>query len=98
MGEGGQSDSAFRRILHSSSLTIGRARPQVFLCGDDAGARTTIGGLVNDIGCEPIDAGPLELARYTEPACMLLVQLAYMRGFGARIGLTLARDAAEKEA
>ncbi|MBV9610838.1 MAG: NAD(P)-binding domain-containing protein [Acidobacteriaceae bacterium] len=84
----------FAEVLHSSSMIIAGARPQVFVCGDDTEDRTVIGGLVNDIGCESIDAGPLQLARYTEPACMLLVQLAYARGFGARIGLTLARDAA----
>ena len=40
----------------------------------------------------PPDAGPLMLARYTEPLGMLLVQLAYVGGMGARIGATLLRD------
>jgi hypothetical protein len=64
-----------------------------FVCGDDAESRSKVARLVEDIGAEPCDAGPLSLARYTEPAGMLLVQLAYMRGFGARIGMTLAHDA-----
>ena len=40
---------------------------------------------------------PLNLARYTEPACMLLVQLAYARAFGARIGLALVRETAASQ-
>jgi predicted dinucleotide-binding enzyme len=50
---------------------------------------------VEDIGGAPVDAGPLNLARYAEPAAMLLVQLAYAQGFGRRIGLALARDASQ---
>jgi predicted dinucleotide-binding enzyme len=45
---------------------------------------------VGVIGAAPIDAGRLMHARYTEPACMLLVQLAYTQSFGTQIGLTLA--------
>ncbi|HLH18350.1 MAG TPA: NAD(P)-binding domain-containing protein [Bryobacteraceae bacterium] len=84
----------FAEVLHSSSTLIGGRRPGVFVCGDDAEARAAVSRLVSEIGGEPVDAGPLQLARYTEPAAMLLVQLAYMRGFGARIGLTLAYDTA----
>lgn len=83
----------FAEVLHSPAALIGGARPGVFICGDDPAARKIVANLVEDIGGAPVDAGPLILARYTEPAGMLLVQLAYMQGFGARIGLTLARDA-----
>ena len=57
-------------------------------------AREVVAGLVEDIGGTAVDVGPLSLARYTEPACMLLVSLAYVQGFGARIGLALLRDSA----
>jgi predicted dinucleotide-binding enzyme len=82
----------FAELLHSSNTLINGARPGVFVCGDDADARKIVAGLVADIGAEPIDAGPLHLARYTEPACMLLAHLAYVQAWGARIGLTLARE------
>ncbi|MBV8842040.1 MAG: NAD(P)-binding domain-containing protein [Bryobacterales bacterium] len=84
----------FAEVLHSSSTVVGGSHPGVFVCGDDPEARAVICRLVRDIGGEPVNAGPLQLARYAEPAAMLLVQLAYMQGFGARIGLTLSRDAA----
>jgi len=68
----------------------------VFVCGDDPAARSVICGLVNDIGAAPFDCGPLSLARYAEPAGMLLVQLAYLQGFGARIGMTLLHEGVGK--
>ncbi|NVI07974.1 NADPH-dependent F420 reductase [Paraburkholderia youngii] len=84
----------FAELLHSTEVRVGGERVDVFVCGDDANARTVVAQLVGDIGAEPIDAGPLTLARYTEPAAMLLVQLAYTRGFGTRIGFSLLRDVA----
>jgi predicted dinucleotide-binding enzyme len=84
----------FAEVLHSPSNLIAGMKPGVFVCGDDAGARGTVAGLVNDLGASGVDAGPLSLARYTEPLGMLLVQLAYMNGFGARIAAVLIRDQA----
>jgi predicted dinucleotide-binding enzyme len=83
----------FAEILHSSNTSIDGVAPGVFVCGDDAAAREVVAGLVADIGAAAVDAGPLNLARYVEPAGMLLVQLAYMQGYGARIGLTLTVEA-----
>jgi len=34
-------------------------------------------GLIRDAGFDPVDAGPLRIARYTEPFTMLIAQLAY---------------------
>ncbi|MBC8752345.1 F420-dependent NADP oxidoreductase [Paraburkholderia sp. WC7.3b] len=79
----------FAELMHSPSMLIGGNRAGVFVCGDDSDARAVVATLVGDIDAEPIDAGPLTLARYTEPAAMLLVQLAYAHGFGTRIGLSL---------
>jgi predicted dinucleotide-binding enzyme len=82
----------FAQMLHSPSMLIGEHRAGVFVCGDDADARAIVAGLVNEIEAQPVDAGPLALARYAEPAAMLLVQLAYQQGFGARIGLALLHE------
>lgn len=80
----------FAELLHSANTLINGV--QRSLCvGMNADARKVVAGLVVDIGAEPVDAGPLYLARYTEPACMLLVQLGYVQGWGTRIGLAMAR-------
>ena len=81
----------FAEVLHAPSTEVGGSLPGVFVCGDDAGARETVVGLVRDIDADPVDAGPLRLARYTEPLGMLLVQLAYVQGMGARISAKLLR-------
>ena len=66
----------------------------MFVCGDDAKARRAVLPLIADIDADVVDAGPLSLARYTEPLGMLLVQLAYAQGMGARIGSVLIRETA----
>lgn len=81
----------FAEVLHSGSSHIGGQRPGVFVAGDDPATRSVILTLVDEIGADGVDAGPLSLARYTEPAGMLLVQLAYTSGYGANIGLQLVR-------
>ena len=82
----------FAEAMQSGCVTIDGHRVSVFVCGDDAGDRSVVARLISDVGAEPVDAGPLKLARYVEPAAMLLVQLAYTQGFGPRIGLSLMRE------
>ena len=84
----------FAEVLHSGSTEIGGSLPGVFVCGNDADARKLVARLVAELGADPVDAGPLALARYTEPLGMLLVQLAYAQGMGPRIGAKLLRDGA----
>lgn len=55
----------------------GDARPSVVYCSDDARAKKVAAELITDAGFEPIDAGPLRIARYTEPFALLIGQLAY---------------------
>jgi len=52
-------------------------RPSLVYCGDDEGAKEVAAGLIRDVGFEPVDAGPLRIARYTEPFALLVAQLAY---------------------
>jgi len=52
-------------------------RPSLVYCGDDASAKEIAATLTRDVGFEPVDAGPLRIARYTEPFALLIAQLAY---------------------
>lgn len=54
-----------------------RSRPSLVYCGDDAGAKEVAAELIRDARFDPVDAGPLETARYTEPFALLAAQLAY---------------------
>jgi predicted dinucleotide-binding enzyme len=56
----------------------GRApRPSLVYCGDDVEAKEMAAALIRDVGFEPVDAGPLQVARYTEPFALLIARLAY---------------------
>ena len=52
-------------------------RPSLVYCGDDQGAKDVAAELIRDVGFDPLDAGPLRIARYTEPFTLLIAQLAY---------------------
>ena len=52
-------------------------RPHLVYCGDHASAKKVAARLIHAVGFEPVDAGPLRMARYTEPFGLLMGQLAY---------------------
>jgi len=52
-------------------------RPHLVYCGDDADAKEVAAQLIRDVGFEPLDAGPLRSARFTEPFTLLVARLAY---------------------
>ncbi len=54
-----------------------KSRPALVYCGDDQRAKDVAVKLINDVGFEPVDCGPLRIARYTEPFALLVAQLAY---------------------
>jgi predicted dinucleotide-binding enzyme len=63
----------------------------VLVAGDDDEAKRAVAGLAEAFGFAATDAGPLANARYLEPMTELLVQLAYGKGQGTRIGFALVR-------
>jgi len=54
-----------------------KSRPSLLYCGDDAASKKVAAGLIRDAGFDPVDAGPLRMARYSEPFTLLIAQLAY---------------------
>jgi hypothetical protein len=70
---------------------FGAERLTMFYCGDDAEAKRTVEPLIVTLGFAPVDAGPLQAARYLEPLAMLWIHLAYRMGHGPNIGLQLLR-------
>jgi len=70
---------------------FGPDRPVMFYCGDDAAAKQTVRPLVEQLGFEAVDAGPLSHARLLEPFALLWISLAYAQGQGREIGFKLLR-------
>ncbi|HEX7571927.1 MAG TPA: NAD(P)-binding domain-containing protein [Bacteroidota bacterium] len=54
-----------------------KERPSMVYCGDDGASKKIAAKLIDDVGFDPIDAGPLRIACYTEPFALLVAQLAY---------------------
>lgn len=68
-----------------------RPRPSLVYCGDDAPAKKIVARLIHDIGFDPIDAGPLKIARFTEPFSLLIAQLAYEGTEGPELAYRILR-------
>ncbi len=67
------------------------ARPSLVYCGDHAASKRIAARLIRDAGFDPLDAGPLRIARYTEPFALLVAQLAYERGAGPELAYGFSR-------
>jgi predicted dinucleotide-binding enzyme len=70
---------------------FGAEQVTMFICGDDAAAKTTIARLTEELGFEAVDAGSLQAARLLEPLAMLWIHLAYAQEMGSGIGFKLLR-------
>jgi NADPH-dependent F420 reductase len=84
---------AFNTIgaAHMADPRFGTQRASMFICGNDAGAKTTVAGLATELGFDPVDCGPLTQARLLEPLAMLWISMAYAYGAGPNIGFALLR-------
>ena len=66
-------------------------RPSLVYCGYDASGKKIAAQLIRDVGFDPIDAGPLRIARYTEPFTLLIAQLAYEGDEGPELAYRFER-------
>jgi predicted dinucleotide-binding enzyme len=68
-------------------------RPSLVYCGDDKRAKRVAATLIHDVGFDPVDAGPLRIARYLEPFTLLIAQLAYEGEGGPELAYRFERFA-----
>ena len=64
-------------LFSVSESAASAAAPSLVYCGDHEDAKAVAARLIRDVGFDPVDAGPLRVARYTEPFALLNAQLAY---------------------
>ena len=67
------------------------SRHSLVYCGDDAISKGIAAELIHDVGFDPVDAGPLRIARYTEPFALLVAQLAYEEKGGPELAYRFER-------
>jgi predicted dinucleotide-binding enzyme len=53
--------------------------PSMFICGNDAGAKETVSGVLDQFGWETLDLGSVEAARAIEPLCILWCIPGFLR-------------------
>src|SRR5262245_27573572 len=64
---------------------FGAAKPTMFICGNDAGAKEKVRGILTQFGWETEDMGGVEAARAIEPLCRLWCLPGFTRNdWGAR--------------
>lgn len=76
--------------IMANPIVDGR-RAVMYYCGNDKEALHTVGGLIEDVGFEGVDAGSLATARLLEPYALLWIASAYKFGLGRDFAFTLAR-------
>ena len=64
---------AFNSVGNSFMINpdFGGIKPSMFICGNDAGAKKQITGILDQFGWETEDMGAVEAARAIEPLCIL---------------------------
>ena len=70
-----------------------KGRPSLVYCGDHEDAKEVAATLARDIGFDPVDAGPLRIARYLEPFTLLVARLAYEGEGGPELAYRFERYA-----
>jgi len=66
-------------------------RPSLAYCGDDVAAKKVTARLIRDVGFDPVDAGPLRMARSLEPFTLLIARLAYETKGGPELAYRFVR-------
>jgi 8-hydroxy-5-deazaflavin:NADPH oxidoreductase len=79
------------KVLISCSLPINMDDTALIVGQSSSGAEEVAARLIRDVGFDPVDAGPLRVARYTEPFSLLIAQLAYEGGGSPQLAYRFAR-------
>jgi predicted dinucleotide-binding enzyme len=78
-------NTIFAQVLADRTHAAGGHRVQVLYAGDDPKAKEAVRTLIDTLGFEPVDAGPLQNARYLEPLGMLNIWFGYTAKRGTDI-------------
>ena len=82
-------NATFAEVYASGNPFIDGKRVTIFYAGNDDDAKRMVARLIEAMGFNAVDAGPLASARYLEPLSMLNIRLGRFLGLGTRIGYHL---------
>jgi predicted dinucleotide-binding enzyme len=88
--------SAFNSVPSEVLFSVFEARhksprPSLVYCGDNKSSKAVAAELIRDVGFDPVDAGSLQVARYTEPFALLAGLLAYEGNDGPELAYRFER-------
>lgn len=66
--------------LEDNAYPAYNVKPVMMYCGNDASAKETVGGLIAELGWEPLDVGGLEQALHLEHMTLLWVRMVRVTG------------------
>jgi predicted dinucleotide-binding enzyme len=72
-------------FIHGQPITV-------FYCGDDAPSKRLAAGLIGETSLEPVDVGPLEMARLLEPVGVFAQKLSDHGPLGHAIALNAVHE------
>lgn len=78
-------NTVFAQVLDSGADFGNQQKVSVFIAADNDQAKRTVTNLVDSLGFQSIDAGPLKNARYLEPLAGLNIYFGYGAGLGTSI-------------
>ncbi|WP_413711691.1 NADPH-dependent F420 reductase [Rhizobium sp. Rhizsp82] len=87
----------FADVMTPSTINRGGRKITLFIASDDGPAKVAVSELGADLGFDPIDAGPLLSARYTEAMAHLNIVLAVAQGGGTKAAYIYDRDLRERK-
>ncbi len=82
--QGAKVVKAFNTIgaVNFENPRFGSQSASMFICGDDASAKSMVAALAAELNFDVVDTGPLIAARWLEPLAMLWIHLAFKQGLG----------------
>ncbi len=82
--QGAKVVKAFNTIgaVNFENPRFGSQSASMFICGDDASAKSMVATLAAELNFDVVDTGPLIAARWLEPLAMLWIHLAFKEGLG----------------
>jgi hypothetical protein len=84
-------NTVFAEVYAKQQPQINDHPISIFFAGDDTDAKSSVRELIERMGFDAVDAGPLRNARCLEPLSLLNIQLGRKLGLGTNIGFRLLR-------
>lgn len=84
-------NTVFASVYESQNPKINGNTISVFYAGDDPDAKAKVAELIDKMGFDAVDAGPLKAARNLEPMALLNIGLGYGMGHGTNVGFSYNR-------